>query len=145
MSPEYFYINFLESVFSKRYNKFQSLSLITFTGTGHMANSSTIKLVLSLILTPSLTPASGQERTRGLLPPTPKLGSLPLCKPWSDPMWVPQWVQTCAWCQARHRNGQGTGRTGFLSAFSHLRELWEMDEEQEGTWHVMGWPHFGPS
>ena len=74
MSPEYFYINFLESVFSKRYNKFQSLSLITFTGTGHMANSSTIKLVLSLILTPSLTPASGQERTRGPAAPHPQIG-----------------------------------------------------------------------
>lgn len=40
-----------------------------------MANSSTIKLVLSLILGPSLTPASVQERTRGLAIPHPQTGT----------------------------------------------------------------------
>lgn len=40
-----------------------------------MANSSTIKLVLSFVLIPSLTPASVQERTRGPAIPHPQTGT----------------------------------------------------------------------
>ena len=42
----------------------------------------------------------------------------------------------CAWRQARHSNGQGTGRTGFRPAFSHLRESWETGSRRG---HSMSW------
>lgn len=54
MFPRHSYINFYSQYSSEKYSKFQSLSHITFAGIGHMANSSAIKWVLSLILSPSL-------------------------------------------------------------------------------------------
>lgn len=107
MFPEHSYVNFLQSQYSsKKYNKFQSLSPIIFTGIGHMANSPTIKLVLSFSHYALMTLASGQEGPRGpaASPPTPKLGTLPLC-------FTTKWPQVCASvgpAQAGHRNGQGT-------------------------------------
>lgn len=147
MSPEYFYINFLQSQYSVKgvlnFNHFLSSPLLV---QGIWLTLQQLNWFFPSFLVPhSLQPLS-RKGPEALLSPTPNWDPChSVCKPRSNAMWVPQWVQTCAWCQARPRNGQGTGRTGFPSAFSHLRESWEMDEEQEGTWRVMGWPNFGPS
>lgn len=147
VSRIFFYINFLQSQYSvKGRTKFQSLSLITFTGTGHMANSSTIKLVLSSFLVPTHSSLCPGKDQRPCYPP-PQTGTpATLFVNHETAMWVPQWVQTCAWCQARPRNGQGTGiGTGFPSAFSHLRESWRWMMVMRDMACQWGGRDFGPS
>lgn len=97
MFPEHSYVNFLQSQYSsKKYNKFQSLSPIIFTGIGHMANSPTIKLVFSFSHCALVTLASGQEGPRGpaASPPPQNWGPChSVSKPLSDPICVLQWAQ----------------------------------------------------
>lgn len=143
MSPEYFYIN-LQSQYSVKvinFNHFLSSPLLV---QGIWLTLQQLNWFFPSFLVPhSLQPLSRKGPEAPAIPHPQTDPCHSVCKP-RHAMWVPQGPDLClvpGKTQKRTRHGEN--RFPFSLQPPH-RESWEMDEEQEGTWCVMGWPHLGP-